>query len=267
MVLILGLRADFYGRAAREPSLVPVLQHRQVVVGPMTVDELRRAIIEPARVSGCEVDEELVDQRSSARPSRSGQHTPGELPLLSHALLETWRGSRRGRLTVAEYAATGGIAGAVQQTAERVYGELSAEEQALARRVFLRVVNVEDDGFVTRRRVHRKELPRGAETLSEDCLQQVLDRFVSHRLLTLNAETVEVSHDALLVAWPRLRNWIEADRAGLLVHRQLGEAALLWINGGQDPAALLGAPGSREPRAGRRQGTTARTSTTSSAPS
>lgn len=245
VVVILGLRADFYGRATQEPSLVPVLQDRQLVVGPMGVDELCRAIKEPARVAGFEVDDALVDLLvAEVAPSRSGVplQDQGALPLLSHALLETWKRARGSRLTVADYEATGGIAGAVQQTAERLYAESTPEEQAFTRRLFLRLVNVEDDVIVTRRSVRRGELLGRVgddDGHAADVLESVVERFVAHRLLTVDADVIQVSHEALLTAWPRLRDWVDADRAGLRVHRQLGAASTAWLEADRDPAALL----------------------------
>jgi hypothetical protein len=248
VVVILSMRADFYGAATAEPSLVPVLQDNQLVVGPMTVEELRRAICEPARAAGLEVEEELVDllvaeitPRHATPTSASAMHEPGALPLLSHALLETWARSRRGRLTVADYQATGGIAGAVQQTAERLYGELSDDDRALTRRLFLRLVNVDDEFVVTRRRERWEDLPGGGtpDTDVQAAIEGLVDRFVTHRLLTVGADSVEVSHEALLTAWPRLREWVDADRAGLRTHRQLSEAARLWAEHDRDPESLL----------------------------
>ncbi len=244
IVFVLGLRADFYGRVAREASLVPVLQHNQLIVGPMTVDELRRAITEPARMANLGIEDDLVDllidEVAPLGPSQRAQN-PGSLPLLSHALLETWGRARRGQLTVSDYRAAGGIAAAVQQTAERVFAELTPDEQGLARRIFLRMVNV-DDEVVTRRRVLWAELPGcRCDVLSPaECpLEAVVDRFVLHRLLTVQATSVEVSHEALLAAWPRLHEWVDADRAGLRTHRQLSDAARSWADDNRDLSGLL----------------------------
>lgn len=65
-----------------------------------------------------------------------------------------------------------------------------------------------------------------------------LDAFVRARLVTMDSDTVEITHEALLHAWPRLRDWIHADRAGLLLHQQLAHAAAEWQREGRDPSAL-----------------------------
>jgi WD40 repeat protein len=235
LAVVIGLRSDFYGQAVKETGLVPVLQDNQLLVGPMSIEQLRRAIVEPARVAGYGVDSELVDALlDEFVPMGVAGAVPdvGALPLLSHALLETWRRARRGQLTIADYRATGGIGGAVHQTAERVFAELTTEERMLARRMFLRLVQVGDDMLVTRRRVSRAELP-------SDSADRLVDRFVAQRLLTAHDSTVEICHDALLRAWSRLAEWVAADREDLRVHRQLSEAARMWADSEQDPACLL----------------------------
>lgn len=249
VVVVLGLRADFYGRAARERVLVPVLEDHQVIVGAMSTDELKRAIAEPARLARVDVDSALVDLLVGEfipRGSQSGRHDPGALPLLSHALQETFKRSSRSRMTVGDYRLTGGIGDAIGQTAERSFAALTKDEQALARRVFLRLVSVNDDATITRRRLPRAELPTalpgdagGDETHAQGALARVLNRFVAHRLLTVTESTVEVSHEALLAAWPRLRSWLDADLEGLRIHRQLSEASRMWAQSEHDPSGLL----------------------------
>lgn len=224
--VVLGLRADFWAAAAAEPALVPALQDGQVVVGPMGPADLRRAITEPARLASIELESGLVDVIVGDASPRG---EAGTLPLLSHALLATWQRGLHGRLTVADYLGSGGIGGAIAQTAESIHLALPPEQRELARRLFLRLVHVEDDTTDTRRRVPQAEL--------EDA--GLLDRYVEQRLLTVDASTVEIAHEALLTAWPRLREWIDADRTGLRVHRQLTDAARIWQRSERDPHALL----------------------------
>ncbi len=224
--VVLGLRADFWSAAAGQPALIPALQDGQVVVGPMSPDELRRAIVEPARLAAVDLEDGLVELVLRDAGPRGDA---ARLPLLAHALLATWQRGHRGRLTVADYVASGGIASATAQSAESVYQELAPDEQDLARRMFLRMVHVDDDTADTRRRVPRAELEDGG----------LLDRWVEQRLLTVDETTVEIAHEALLTAWPRLRDWLDADRASLRLHRQLTDATRAWQQSGADPQLLL----------------------------
>ena len=239
-VVVLALRADFYAHALRYPELARALQERQVVVGPMTRDEVRRAIVEPARLARLEVTDGLVEvllRDLEPRSADGAGHEAGALPLLSHALLTTWEHSHGGQLTVADYQASGGIQHAIARTADRVYAQLDEAGQQTARRLFLRLVHVADDAPETRRAVALSELRDWpARAGSPD---GVLTRFVAQRLITLDADRAQITHEALLTAWPLLHSWIDADRDGLRIQRRISDAARAWDEAGRDPAALL----------------------------
>ena len=161
--VVIALRADFYGRALEYPELARAAQEAQVVVGPMDDTDLRSAVVEPARKAGVTIEDGLVEVLLADvhRPgSESG--AAGLLPLLSHALLATWRRGEGVRMTVADYHAVGGIVGGVAQSAEEAFTQLPADRQELVRRIFLRLVHVAPDLADTRRRVERAELPGGA---------------------------------------------------------------------------------------------------------
>jgi WD40 repeat protein/energy-coupling factor transporter ATP-binding protein EcfA2 len=222
--VVVGMRADFYAPALRHAELAGALQDSQTVVRPMSEPELRRAIVEPARKANLDLEEGLVELLLR-------EHDPSALPLLSHALLATWERGSRGRMTVEDYRSSGGIVGAVAQTAEDVYADLTPTQRDVARRLFLRLVHVGQDTADTRRTVYRTEL-------TEPEAGQVLDRYVERRLITVDADTVDISHEALIMAWPRLREWIDADRTGLRVHRHLTESAQAWHEGNRDSDAL-----------------------------
>jgi WD40 repeat protein/transcriptional regulator with XRE-family HTH domain len=240
VLVVLGMRADFYALAAAEPLLLASLQHAQVLVGPLSRDHVREAIVRPAQSVGATVEDGLVDLILSdlAPHDAAGYaHDAGALPLLSHALHSTWDRAVENRLTIADYRAAGGIDGAVQRTADDLYRALTSADQELARRVFVRLVNLNDDVAVTRRRISPLELAHlGGAGASVDDL---LERFVEQRLITTHANSVEITHEALLSAWPRLRFWLDADRAGLRLHRQLTEAANTWRDMNRDPTLLL----------------------------
>ncbi|WP_062353119.1 nSTAND1 domain-containing NTPase [Herbidospora yilanensis] len=225
VVVVLGLRADFYGELLRYAELVAA---EQLAVGPMGEAELRLAIQEPARKARIELEDGLVELLL-----RDGRGDPAALPQLSHALYATWSRSKGRRLTIADYRDTGGIDGAVAASAAKVYDELDARQRELARRLFLDLVHVSNDTADTRRHLRTDELLAG-----RDDVEDVLDRFVAQRLITVEADTVRISHEALLTAWPLLRSWLEADRAALVVGRRLEAAAGTWRRELRDPAAL-----------------------------
>lgn len=227
--VVIAVRADFLGRCAEHPGLTAALQDATLLAGPMSRTELREAIVRPAAAAGL-----IVERALTERLLDEVEDAPGGLPLMSHALLETWR-HRSGRvLTEAAYEAAGGLRGAVVRTAEQVYGELTAAQAELARRVLLRLVAPGDGTPDTRRPTEHAELDFGSPADT----RVVLDRLVRARLITLDDGTVDLAHEALITAWPRLRAWIDAERDRLRVHRSLSEAARTWQALGRESAAL-----------------------------
>ncbi len=229
--VVIALRADFYGRALQHPELAAALRSNQVIVEGMGEDELRETVVGPAGLGGVEIEDGLVERLLADvdRPPVAGRQP--SLPLLSHALLATWRRGDGTRMTTADYLATGGIAGAVAHSAEEAMEALGPGRVEGVRSLFLRLVHVTPDALVTRRQVDRDELPAGASEL--------IDEFVRRRLVVVGAGTVELAHEALLVAWPRLRSWIDDDRVGIVARRRLAEAARDWHELGGDPDGLL----------------------------
>jgi WD40 repeat protein len=157
--------------------------------------------------------------------------------LLSHALRATWE-RRDGRtLTVEGYRASGGVTSAIARTADDLIDDLPADGRALARGVFLRMTELGEGTVDSRRRVASDELvPAGAT--SPDEVDALLERLAEARLVTLSDGSAEVAHEALIREWPRLRRWLEEDRAGIRAHRRLGDAARLWDAGGREPSDL-----------------------------
>ncbi|MEN3308149.1 MAG: hypothetical protein V7603_4351 [Micromonosporaceae bacterium] len=223
--VVLGVRADFYAHLTGYPDLVELLGEAQVVVGPMTTDELRRAIAEPAQRAGYTLESALL---ATLVADAHGQ--VGVLPLLSHALLETWRRRRGNTLTLAGFQAAGGIDGALARTAESLCRNLPPDQQRVVRNLFLRLTEPGEGTEDTMRRVARDEL--------EPADMEVVGRLVAARLLTVDREHVEITHEALIRCWPRLADWLAEDRDGLRIHRQLTEAAKEWAALRRDPGAL-----------------------------
>ncbi|MBP2472450.1 WD40 repeat protein/transcriptional regulator with XRE-family HTH domain [Crossiella equi] len=225
--VVLGVRTDFLTHCAAHAELATALRDAQVLLGPMTADELREAVTRPALAAGQRLESALLAVLMAEAAGR-----PGALPLVSHALLETWFRRRGNTLTLRGYQEAGGIAHAIARTAETVYAGLDEAGQGIARDLFLRLTTLGEGTEDTRRRVGRGELD------SSPAAAHVVEALTAARLVTADRDTLEISHEVLLHAWPRLHDWLSADREGLRTHRQLTEAAATWESLHRDPAAL-----------------------------
>ena len=237
-VVVLGVRADFEARCAGYPQLADAVQDRYLVTS-MTERQLRMAITEPAKKAGSRVDDNLVEVLlREIRTSRSAT-SGGVLPLLSHALDQAWRSRTGNDLTVDDYERTGGIEGAVADSAQRAYDHLTPVQQAVARQVFIRLTATSSDGVDTADRVARAGLTAGASAASVRDVEAVLEAFAAERLLTLAADTVEISHEVLLSAWPLLRGtWLAETHADRIVRTRLHNVATEWTRHDRDPSYL-----------------------------
>ncbi|WP_143447137.1 nSTAND1 domain-containing NTPase [Kibdelosporangium aridum] len=225
--VVIGVRADFYAYCIELRGLAPLLADASVPVETLSEDELREVITEPARRVGLSVERALV---TKIMAEAAGQ--PGALPLVSHALLETWRQRRGTVLTAAGYEAAGGVSGAISQTAEAWYQALTVEQQNSVREIMVRLVTLGEEGVKdTRRRVDRAELDFPS---SDEILRGLADA----RLVVLGRSTVEIAHETLIEAWPRLRHWLAEDREVLRRHRQLTEDSRIWSAHRRDPDTL-----------------------------
>jgi class 3 adenylate cyclase len=228
-VVLVAVRADFYGRCAAYPELARLLGANHALVGPMQSDELRRAIELPARRAGLDIEPELVDALVADVADE-----PGALPLLSSALLELWQRRDGRRLRHAAYERIGGVRGAIARLAEAAFSELDPSQRRIARSLLLRLAGEGAAGAVVRRRVALSQL----EGQSDQDVWAVLEVLSDRRLVTMSATTVEVAHEALLREWPRLRGWLEEDAQGRRVQRHLADAARDWDERGRDPGDL-----------------------------
>ncbi|WP_326674964.1 nSTAND1 domain-containing NTPase [Streptomyces sp. NBC_01237] len=232
MRVVIAVRADFYGHLTQHRTLAEAARRATMLVPPMSPDELREAIIKPAAHAGL-----VVERALTARLLSESADEDGSLPLVSHALLETWR-RRRGRvLTEATYDETGGIKGAIARTAEDFYQRLSPAQADMARRILLRLITPGQGTPDTRRPARRAEIAALGTGSTEDT-ELVLERLARARLVTLDEDCVDLAHEAVLAGWPRLRSWLDADRDRLRAQRRLTEAAVSWKSLERDTGAL-----------------------------
>ncbi|MFC9898377.1 AAA family ATPase [Nocardia sp. NPDC127579] len=230
-LVVLAVRADFEARCASEfPLLQDVVQDRYLI-NAMNEQKLRVAISQPPRTLGADIESDLIDLLISQASASAGV-----LPLLSHALDQSWRHRSGDALTLADYERTGGIERAVADSAERAYASHTERQKAAARVIFVRLTATDSNGTDAADRATRTEL---ATLADPGDVAAVIDTFAAERLLTLAENTVEISHETLLTAWPLLRDhWLEETRADRRVLTHLRDEAGKWSDSAEDPTYL-----------------------------
>ena len=225
--VVLAIRGDYTGELADHPALAALVERGLFLLGAMSDEGLRAAIERPARQHGLLLEPGLTDLLV-----REVEGEPGALPLLSHALRETWLHHEGRTLTVAGYQASGGIRGAVAQSAEALYGNLPESERADLRQLVLRLVVPGPEGEPVRNRIPRQQV------IVTRAQGDLIERMVAARLVTSGEGDVELAHEALVRAWPRLRGWLEDDLEGQRMRHRLTQAAGDWDALGQQPTEL-----------------------------
>ncbi len=225
--LAVSLRADRLGEVSAHPEFARLVERGLYLLGAMGEDDLRAAIEGPAHQAGILVEPGLVELLI-----RDVEGEPGALPLLSHALRETWQ-RREGRtLTVEGYRRTGKIRGAVAQSAEELYDRVAPDQRPLLRNLLLRLVMPTTDGDPVRSRVPRSLVA------ADKPHEHLVELLVGARLVTSDDGVVELAHEALARAWPRLRGWLAEDSEGQRMLRHLSVAAEAWDGLGRPDSEL-----------------------------
>ncbi|WP_088893773.1 AAA family ATPase [Leptolyngbya ohadii] len=240
--VIVTLRSDFLGETQKHPVLNRLFSSQGFLVPAMSEEELCEAIRKPAELAGHPLDEATIQLLLEQAEGREGA-----LPLLQFALTRIWEGIGEGVAPAVTLERMGGIGGALAGEAQRVFDSLSLAEQAIARRVFLGLVQLGEGTKDTRRRVIVDNL---ASYKDDDAqVQKVVERFSDPgvRLITLGAsesgqETAEVSHEALFDHWQLLDRWLEESRSDLRFQRRLEEAAQYWEQNGRPNGSLWRSP-------------------------
>ncbi|MFC5268120.1 BTAD domain-containing putative transcriptional regulator [Kribbella qitaiheensis] len=225
--LILSFRADRLADISSHPGFARAVEQGLYLLAGMTETDLRAAIEHPARLASLVVEPGLVDLLVNDVADQ-----PGALPLMSHALAETWQ-RREGRtLTVAGYNASGGIRGAVAQSAEEIYERIPAGQRPVLRDLMLRLITPGPEGEPVRSRLPRRLVVTGPEN------DAMIDLLVRSRLVTSDTGVVELAHESLARAWPRLRGWLDDDLEGQKILHHLATLADSWDTLGRPDSEL-----------------------------
>ncbi|MBW7881330.1 MAG: PQQ-binding-like beta-propeller repeat protein [Caldilineaceae bacterium] len=231
LTILASLRADFMSQVLTQRPLADVVQRGGIVLGPMTREELRAAIEEPARNRGVLFEPGLVD-----RLLDDVGEEPGNLPLLQFALTQLWARREDSRLTHAVYDEIGGVAAAVARYADHVFDRLPAADRPLARHLFTQLVLPGESTEDTRRPATRAEVGPDGWHLA----QKLADlRLVVTGVNAAGEEVVELVHEALIWSWGRLRAWMDDNRDFRRWQQRLRTSLQQWQASGQEEDLLL----------------------------
>ena len=206
---MIALRADFYGRVAAYPELAAAVVAHQALIGPMAPG----GSAPRDRAAGRQQRAACCSRASSTRSSRISRASRVRCRCSRMRCLRHGSAARRLQLTVGGYREAGGVRGAIAQTAEHTLQALPEADREVARSIFLSLTDVDEGAEPTGGASTAREL--AAPARDGDRLERVLGVLADARLVSVDEGTVVVAHEALIRHWPRLRGWIEADRAGL----------------------------------------------------
>jgi WD40 repeat protein len=186
-------------------------------------------VLGPAKLAGITVDDALVtEMMADAR-------TDDALPLLAFALRELYdRSAATKHMTVDAYRAMGDaqaqlspLENAVRRKADEVLSAANptaVDLQALKEAFIPGLVRVNAEGEYARRATELEKISSGAMPL--------IERLAKAYLLTVRHERgvalVEVTHEALLRKWPRLKNWLDEEKDFLTGKEQLDQDLADW---------------------------------------
>ena len=233
--VVTTLRADYYDRPLSISSLARVFSDSVVSVKPMTAQEIERAVVEPARAAGVDVEPALLAQLVA---DMDGE--PGALPIFQFTLFDLFERTSS-TLTLTQYQELGGLQGALTFRADELLRELDAESRDLVEQLMVRMIRKGRSTVTARPVTLRDLLDLGVDSVA---LQAVLDAFGSRRLLTFDRESsgaavVEIAHEYLITEWPQLASWIEEHTDDLDRLNALDAATEEWVTANRSEDYLL----------------------------
>ncbi len=251
-IVVLTLRADFFDRLSAYPELAALFEgENMVIVAEMTADNLRKTIEGPATAVGLVYEQGLPD-----RILEDVRQQPGSLPLLQYALGALFERRQGRQLTFAAYKTIGGVQRALADHADSIFDQLSSAQQDLMRRVLLQLVEVSDTGKATRRKVDQTAI--AFREVSETAIREIIDMMAApdSRLVIVSRDIgaahdndpeiepttwLEISHEALLREWGRLKKWIAEEEETLRFGGEFLKVATDWQRAisSQQPDFLL----------------------------
>ena len=227
--IVLTMRSDYLGDCSVFRGLPEALNGSQYLAPVLSRAQLREAIERPAQARGVEIAPEL-SQRLLNDVGHGLEQELDQLPVLQHALMRTWQKAEgEERLEMRHYQAAGRMSGALDQHADELYYALSEPRRELARKLFQRLTEKEAQGRDIRRATSFGELVRLMDAPRAETLA-VVEHFQGFLATAEPGEMrdesiVDITHEALIRQWRRLRGWAQEEAEMARVYRRLADDA------------------------------------------
>ncbi len=239
VILVFAMRSDFISNCATFPRLNALVNQQFVQIGAMLPDELVSAIAQPALRVGLQIDPDLV-----AQIINDMQGEPGSLPLMQFALKDLFDiQQEKGRditLTRVGYLERGGIRKALERHADKTFSDFNMEEQELARSIFTGLIEIGRGTTDTRRTAIFDELVPSKAKAHE--IENIVRKLADARLITTDEiagkDTVTISHEKLIEAWPWLKKLVNENRDVIALQNEITEDAREWDEHNRDSSYL-----------------------------
>jgi hypothetical protein len=228
--LVVVMRADFLDKCSHHADLAKKIQAYQIIVTPMTPEELEEAIVAPTQQVGLQIEPKLVSEMLA-----DVKGALGSLPLLQFALTELWKKCATHRLlTFSAYEALGKIAGTLEQSADQFYASLNDQEKLIAKLICLELTQLVEDKY-TNRQVPIHNLIKSPQS---ELIKRIIQKLVNSNLIVTDKHeneefaVVSFAHETLLYEWPTLNNWLADNRHFLQVKTHIARRVDEWkLNG------------------------------------
>lgn len=232
--VVATIRSEFFGRLAESEGVrIKINDGFHVLVGPISLTALQDMVQKPAAATGYTFDQQLVETILD-----DAGKEPGNLPLVAYVLKQLFERRQDRTFTRAAYQTMGGVGGAIGSEADRVMATLGQKAGAAFDRVFAELVHIERDRPPTRKRAGLSRFSNDDEAVK---VVQVLAGPECRVLVTAGegqGATVEVAHEKLFTAWPKLKDWIDKSGEALRLIEHAEEEAQRWRENGDNPREL-----------------------------
>lgn len=245
LCIVITLRADFLRHSSEQDysGLAQYIEENLIMVASMSEQEIKDAVIKPAKSLGVDVETALMDEIL-----KDVKTVRGALPLLQYALTELWRIRLEDKLTLESYIRIKRLAGALESRADKVYQALSEEQRSAAKWIFLSVTQLGDSSQDTCKRVIKEDLitKKHPEALVDETLKKLTDaRLLVSNILAMyegdiSSQTViDIAHEALIEHWRQLHDWVHHERDFKTWQDGLQQAIDDWLRHKKDKELLL----------------------------